>query len=274
MLQGYFDSSGTKSQPFVSLAGFVADVSDWTTFSEEWNAALERHHIEVFKMQIESKRKPLAKRNDRVAEFVAIIRKHALFKIKSSISVPDFRESVSRAVAIHEERLHSISPLVATLADQFLDDIHYWLIENLVMALTVGLWDGGFREPFDMFFDKQIIEMCPGAPVMYGISKSIMAPHFRRMLPDQLISRDDAAFRPLQAADLFAWATRRRHERNIETWEWLFEELNNVKTISCRFIDSKSLRRQVSAFYGYVLGRTPRFNQSLIDQWSKLIPIR
>jgi len=268
MLQGWFDASGTKGQSIVSLAGFSADVAAWADFSDEWDVALKRHHIAVFKMQVESKRKPIARRNERIADFWAIIRKYAMLRIESSISIPDFNLAVTKSVNILDARLQCISPNVAALAKQLLDDPYFWIIGNLVAGFCAGVWERGFRDPFDMFFDTQILEMCPGSPVMYGITRSIVRPQFQRMLPAQPISRSDEEFRPLQAADLLAWITRRQHEKTIEGWEWLVRELDHIDRIPCRFVNAATLRPQVSAFYSYVLGRSPRFNQALIDHWS------
>ncbi len=273
MLQGYFDSSGTKSHGVVSLAGFSTDVLAWTKFSDDWDAALKRHHLKVFKMQLESKR-PTLKRNDRIADFLDIIRKHVPMKLESSISIPEFDSAVTQAIDNLDERLRDISPRVAALAKQLLDDIYFWLIGNLVAGFCKGAWDRGFREPFDLFFDTQILEMCPGAPALYDIIKTIIPLEFQKMLPEQLISRNDIQFRPLQAADMFSWITRRQHEKNTEGWEWLIQELDKIETIPCRFVDARMLRPQISAFYAYVLGQTPRFSQALIDRWSKFVPQR
>ena len=76
-------------------------------------------------MQAESKRKPTAKRDARIADFLAITKQHVPFKIESSISIPDFDSAVTRTIERFDERLRKISPRVAALAKQILDDPNF-----------------------------------------------------------------------------------------------------------------------------------------------------
>src|SRR6266550_6487480 len=92
MLQGYFDASGSKNQnSVISLAGFITNSGKWTEFSDDWDKLLKRYHLSVFKMQVQSKRKPIKERNARISEFVAVIKRHILlprFFLRSILRLP------------------------------------------------------------------------------------------------------------------------------------------------------------------------------------------
>lgn len=271
MLQGYFDASGSKHQDrVISLAGFVTNSGKWTSFSEDWDRLLHEQHTAVFKMQVETKRRP-EERNARIAEFVAMIRQHVLFKIECSINVSDFLGVVSEPInTVQAAWLPRRSHLVS-LCKQLLDDCHFWIISNLVAAFGPGVWDRGFHHPFDLFFDEQLLEMSRAAPIFYEISKNLAPPRFRRILPDRLISRKDTEFPPLQAADLFAWIARRNYQQEVEGWEWLIAELDAIESMQCFFLDKARLTKQIGAFYEYILGLGPQFEDEQIKRWSKLI---
>jgi hypothetical protein len=42
------DASGSKGSPYLTVAGFVSSVADWTSFSEQWTARLKADGIEYF----------------------------------------------------------------------------------------------------------------------------------------------------------------------------------------------------------------------------------
>jgi hypothetical protein len=270
MLQGYFDASGTKEHAVISLAGFVTNSGKWAEFSEDWQAALDRHHLTVFKMQIESKRKPIEKRNARITDFAAIIKKHILFKIESSISVPDFTFAVSNPISGAEQLVCEKSYLLIFLR-RLLDDPCFWIISQLVVNFGLGVWERSYHHPFDLFFDEQILEMCHAAPIFYEIAKTFSPPKYRRIFPDHLISRPDNEFRPLQAADMFAWLARKKHGQDIDEWEWLVAELETIESMRCPFVGKQELTSRMWGMIKAMCAPRTEFPEEKIARWSKLI---
>lgn len=262
-LQGYFDASGTKEHRTISLAGFVTEREAWASFSTAWDAALKRYRLKVFKMQLE-------KRNARVSEFSAIIKKHVSLRIDSSISVPHFSSAVTKSIA-ETSGILPVKPHVSKIAKRLLDDPYFFLIGNLVSAFCHGIWERGHREQCDLYFDKQILEMCPSSDVIYDMIKTLALPRFQQLLPDRLKSRDDEIYKPLQAADMLAWISRKRREGDLNGLSWLIAELDSIEAIPCIFMDAKSLLPQMAGFYTYVFGRMPRFEKRLIERWSTFI---
>jgi hypothetical protein len=259
MLQGYFDDSGSQGQDsVVTLAGFVANSGEWSEFANDWDKLLRQHHIPLFKMHKESKRKPDEKRNDVISQFVAVIQKHLPYKVECSVSVVDFRS------VIHG-RFHRKSPMA-----RLLESYYFWVFHNLIGNVCHGIWRRGYRHPFDLFFDEQLIE-AEQARNFYEIGKHVAPPRCRRILPTEPIFRNDIEFRPLQAADLFAWITRKHYNREGAGWEWLIAELDKVESMQCPFLDHKTLSNQISAFYEYVLGDQSRFSEKQINRWSKFL---
>jgi len=160
MLQGYFDDSGKENQfAVITLAGLVAHGEKWRAFSSDWKQLLKRYNIAFFKMREESKRRPISKRDARIAEFVAVIRKHVAFKLESSISVADFRAIVKETFISNIIKLippsvghHDLTQYEAT---KLLSNPYFWTFHNLIAGLCGGIWHRGYRHPFDITFDEQ-----------------------------------------------------------------------------------------------------------------------
>ncbi len=164
MLQGYFDDSGTENQSsVVTLAGFVAHGEKWSAFSGDWDKLLKQHHMAVFKMQKESKRRR-QERDARIAEFAAVIRQYVAFKLDCSISVSDFQVVVKGAFIAkilksiplgsvrnqHELTEHELTKLCG--------NYYFWGFHNLIASVCRGIWHRGYHLPFDVFFDEQLID--------------------------------------------------------------------------------------------------------------------
>jgi len=251
MLQGYFDESGSEGQDsaFV-LAGFITTAEKWTRFSDEWDQLLTSH-CPVFKMRKESKRKPVDARNKRIGAFVDVIKRNILFKIECSVSIPAFR-------AVIKGKFHPESR-----AARITDSYYFWVFHNLIAKLCQGIWDRGYRHQFDIFFDEQL-KYGPQAAKLYGIAHDVAKPKYRRMLPDEPIFRSDTEFRPLQAADMFAWLVRKYYNQEpMEEWQWLLDELKAVNSIVSPFLDGPLLFKLM---YG---GDASQFSEKTIEKWSK-----
>ena len=272
MLQGYFDDSGTEGQDsVVTLAGFVTESGRWTKFSDEWDKLLKSHHLPLFKMQKESKRRPTAKRDARIADFAAVIEEHVAFKVECSISVPAFQSLVQNLfigkIIKSLPRGLELSPYELT---DLLGNYYFWGFHNLIASVCRGIWHRGYRHPFDLFFDEQLIDG-PAARKSYVVARDVAKPKFKRMLPVEPIFRNDATFRPLQAADLFAWIARRTHSRALGGWEWLEARLDSIESMQCPFLGEEQLTQQILAFIEYEPGT---FDQRTQERWVKALRSR
>ncbi len=272
MFQGYFDASGTKEHPFITFAGLADIGQNWTAFSADWDVVLKKHHLEVFKMQLESKRRPIEKRDARILDFFSVIKKYVRYKIQCSLEVAAFKSIVS--TPIQEARLLvSGKPFLLLFMEQLVDDPQFWLIMNTIPSFAIGSRERGYKHQFDLFIDEQIIEMCKGVPVFYEIMKNLSPSKFRDMFPPQMISRSDTTFRPLQAADMFAWIARRRDSNDIEGWEWLVSEFQEIESMKCEPLNQHQIAKLMMAMVSYMVGPKNEFTEAQIDRWSKLIPL-
>jgi hypothetical protein len=251
MLQICCDESGTEGQDaVVVMAGFVTTTEKWTCFSDEWDQMLTPH-CPVFKMRKESKRKPIAKRNERLAAFAEIIKRNVLFKIECSVSVPAFRKVVKGKFSPGNHR------------GSVVDDYYFWIFQNLIARLCEGIWHRGYRHQFDLFFDEQL-KYGPRAAKLYKIVQDVARPRYRRMLPDAPIFRKDDEFLPLQAADMFAWLVRKYYNRDVADWQWLLDELKSVETMVSPFLDEKRLTE-------LMYGPGYDFDEKTIKRWTRIL---
>jgi hypothetical protein len=251
MLQGCFDESGSEGQDsVVVMAGFVTTAERWTHFSDEWNQMLTPH-CPVFKMRSESQRKPVKKRNERIAAFAEIIKRNILFKIECSVSVPAFCKVVKDKIAPGYRKTSVV------------DDYYFWIFQNLIARLCEGVWHRGYRHQFDLFFDEQL-KYGPRAKKLYRIVQDVAPRRSRGMLPDEPIFRKDHEFMPLQAADMFAWLVRRYYNRDVAEWQWLLDELKSVETMVSPFLDEKLLTKLM-----YDPGYD--FDEKTTKRWSRIL---
>jgi hypothetical protein len=187
MLQGYFDESGTAGNDrVVSLAGFITTTDRWVKFSDAWDDLLKRYKLPVFKMHKESKRKPVRERDARIAAFADVIKKNLLYKIECSVGVSAFGEIVKGKLFPRNRNARIV------------DEYYLWVFHNLIARLCEGIWERGFHNPFDVFFDEQL-KYGPQAAKFYRIALDVAKPRYRRMLPEEPIFRKDHEFRPLRA---------------------------------------------------------------------------
>jgi hypothetical protein len=100
-----------------------------------------------------------------------------------------------------------------------------------------------------MIFDENMI-FGPRARVWYPVLRELVRikePELFSILPVDPLFRSDDEFKPLQAADLFAWCAREQAEGNDACFLWLIDEMPNVRsTEHSQYYDKErmhSLRR-------------------------------
>lgn len=204
VLQAFIDDCGSEPQSSVfALEGFVASHEAWAKFSDERDAALrEPPSLAYFKMseaanfhgQFAKKRGwTEQKRNDRLIGLASIIRKHALARVAESMPQDGY--------------LKHIASLPASARSLSTDTPYPMLVLQTVLAVAVGGLRHGINEPCDFIFDEQvgfsdeIMRRWPQINDFVNNTKNGLA----EMVGSRPIFRDELSFKPLQAADLYAW---------------------------------------------------------------------
>ena len=195
VLQGFFDDSGSSpNQPVFVLAGFLSTTDRWAQFSNEWAAKLTSVGLPSFKMS--SGYGPAwalregwshEARDKFVYELAEIIGRHGTHRVDVSVFRTDFDDLLLNAVD---------SPEYA--------DPYYLLFQTTCRAVWAGISD-----PCDFIFDEQ------GKVGLRAVSwwphvRDWFDPKVHPLIGSSPIFRDDARFRPLQAADMYAWLIRER----------------------------------------------------------------
>lgn len=221
-IQAYVDDSGNRgnTRHFV-LAGLVGHSEDWAAFSEEWAACLaESPSVSVFKMAHAAARSgefyrwTEQMRDDKLRALARIINRHAKIATWSAIDLEAHAETWAKRLP----KPHS--------------ETYFYPYHCTIMATCFALWDRGWREPFEIIFDEQVV-FGPRARAWYPIVKGVVAhkePEAVAIMPVDPMFRSDTDFLPIQAADLFAWCIRKATDDPTFTrFEWLLAEMPNVK---------------------------------------------
>lgn len=220
-IQVFVDDSGNKGQSrHFALVGLIGHSDHWAVFNEEWRACLdEAPRIPLFKMREAAARSgafrgfSLDQRDNRLGALARIINRAAQITTTSIID----HEAHSRTWA-SMPKPHS--------------EVYFWPFQNIIQATCHTLWDAGWREPFEVIYDEQVI-FGPRALHWYPVVKRLFElqfPEQSALLPaSPEFKKDDDAL-PIQAADMFAWCHRKAtDEQGAIEFEWLLREMPNVK---------------------------------------------
>ena len=216
---GYFDDSGsdTGSRWYV-LAGFIAPVSDWKTFSAKWFDALNKEpNLRYFRMaeamamdgQFRNGwNEPL--RNQRVVELVDIVAELNPVRVECFLNRSDFN-SLVKGLTIG--------------GDQSWGDPYFLLFYHLILSVAGNASDIGWNSDCDFIFDdqgklgKHAVERWDWMKENVE-SSDVSNTELNRVLGSPPKFRDDVKFLPLQAADMLAWLIRdiftKGHGDNID----------------------------------------------------------
>ena len=247
LLQAFVDDSGSdqESATFV-LAGFVASYEKWGQFTNEWQAALDKPpKLDFFKMAEansllgqfhKSKGWNDDLRDERISEFVSIIQRFAALRISVSVT--------------NEHFIRYIKSLPTPGRNLSTDSPYTLLMVNLVPMYAIYASLHKFAGPCDFVFDEQL-----------GFSEEILGwwdhlywpetpSNLKSFIGSRPIWRDEVSFLPLQAADLYAWQTRRHQDENKRLFMPMrrpLRRLMDIPFISHQFHEAEviQLRRQL-----------------------------
>jgi hypothetical protein len=242
-LQIYVDDSGTEgTHPVVSLAGFFGQAEKWAEFSDEWRAWADRAPAirylkmkEAVKLRGEFGRFRAVERDWKLKGFMRIIRQFADKAIYATVDVsalharPEIRDNV-----LGRSYWGMFLAILAGVCDE------------LIEAKTYPL------EPFEIIFDRQV-NYEPKIRIWYPCLRRLyiesIDPVAEKLLPNEVLFRDDKEFLPLQAADVIAWHFRMLKEGQSSQFEWVANSLAGIIPVSrfSKHFDGESLQRILEA---------------------------
>jgi hypothetical protein len=197
-LQAFIDDSKTgdltKPGAVFVLAGYVSSVSDWLTFTDEWQAVLNGPPtLDKFKMSQFVHRYGME--DTRLVAFRRVIERHVRGAITASVDMDVYR----RFVSFYPPKTIQ-NPYYLLLLD---------LIIQLKRAAPLIKLDGKIEFVFDeQLRDKDVIK--------YTWSRiPETRPDIAAFIGNEPKWEKEEEFLPLQAADAIAWWTRRHREERL-----------------------------------------------------------
>jgi Protein of unknown function (DUF3800) len=197
-LSAAFDDSGSDGLgPVFVLAGYLAGVESWKTFTVEWANELQRPpSIPYLKMkEANSLRGPFwgwsaTGRDEKLDRLSDVIVRHVPFGISSTIFWEDWRTVAGKNADV---------PLVP-----------YDFLYHSTMAVTAQHVIKKFprKSKVDFVFDDQE-GAGTRAAFYYSTIRNWHTSEEREVIAGPPVQRDEKIFLPLQAADMIAWQTRR-----------------------------------------------------------------
>lgn len=222
-LQAVIDDSGKGINPVFVLAGFVLSAYQWTVFSDHWQAILDASpKIAYFKMQEAAgcrgqfARFSVQQRDKKVEALVRLI--------------VDYRPLALKDVMPNEayERVFR-GKLAKSL------DYPYFIPYHEIMGT---LWryqynnDWHVDEKIDFIFDEQGKESDLSQRI-WSFTASDVPAAVKEFVGAKPVHRDEKAFLPLQAADLYAWQIRRFYEVKSGGNEYNDPAWKALSTLEC-----------------------------------------
>jgi|GEM_PF-2360642 len=202
-LQAFVDDSGSGGDTKVfALAGFVANAELWKKFSDDWDAILGKDPpIPYFKMYDAARETgvfegwPVEHIDRKVEEFVSTIIAYngqEFFSVHAALLNQDYETTLRGRVP--EET----------------DEPYLFLMSGIMTTWYIHQRDHNLNEPTDFIFDSQ---STPAKKIRDLWDYAVLnAPVSKDLFQNEPILRDDKVFKPLQAADINVWKTRRDKE--------------------------------------------------------------
>ena len=215
-LQAWIDDSGKGQEPVYLLAGYLGAPSQWASFSDDWNDMLQGPPKLAYMKAIEANRRKgqfkgwtETERDGRLLQAVSLIKKHGVIGIKVGLKHKDFDKILKLDVP------GLSTPYEPIMAHMMITTLN--LIEDYLPPSSKT------RAQVEFLFDcgtvrREELEICYKALIKGS-------PHFQRYFYSEPSFRDDKRFKPLQAADLYAWHVRRLYaleakNKTLDTEVW------------------------------------------------------
>jgi len=192
MLSAYIDDSLERGSVLI-MAGFVASPARWEAFSDEWRKWVKHARLEAFHMSEIWARRPNNELWEHMPWFYGAVKDH----IEGAITV---------AIPIEPlERVFKNSPLreYAVFGQPY-----FWGIRSILNWTGQYQTEWGAKDPIDFIFDergeKKIVRD------VWDFYKANVPPSVQAVTGREPIFEDDMKVLPLQAADMWAWWSRKQ----------------------------------------------------------------
>ena len=251
MLQVWFDDSGKGQLPVFVLAGYYGDVSDWVTFSHNWQQLLNKEPrleyikgYEAFGLRREFKGWTEKTRDDRLLEFIPLIKSYSGKGLAMTIGHEAFRKIIAIAPG---------TPFTNP----------YTFAYNLALATVLPIvLEFSPQDTIDIVFDRDLIKP-KRAQEAYEMIPSDLAQFLARQQPR---FEDDKNFMPLQAADLLAYCIRVQSDPNPRNKRVLKSPVfDALRSISTAFIQVGN--EEMEYLRNRVMGKNPGRRPFRIMRW-------
>lgn len=213
VLQAYVDDTGNSPNEYTfMLAGFVAPSEAWAKFCDDWQSLIDRPpgatylkttHAYSLRLEFHKRKGWTRKLRDAfMLDAADIIRAH-----------------VHESVAVWARRGHfdkHLKTLALPYARDAADHPYFLCFYHLILSVA-ALHSLGKPQPCDFIFDEQS-KLGENALSWWGMFKHFAergsTTDFTPFLGSPPTFRDEKKFKPLQAADFYAWHMRRRIWQN------------------------------------------------------------
>lgn len=232
MLQLFSDDSGKLNDgPVCALAGYLSTAERWGAFSNDWQAAIDEEPSiaylkasEAFALRDEFKKFDSDRRDTKLKRLIPIITRHAM---------------AGFCVAVPSEPFRRI--MQGWMNPEYLDRPYFMLFHEIIVRCTAYADQNNLDDKIDFIFDIQGDEPKAMGDFMAQFHEfAETAPESaKRFLggPPSFKSEQDA--RPIQAADLLAWWSRRGVDQSPSSS--YLEQLLEVPTFMAT-LDEQRLR--------------------------------
>ncbi len=232
MLQAWFDESGRGLDPVFVLAGYVGFADRIKDCAGEYQAVMRKSPelpylkgIAANALKYEFAGWTEAERDAKLCELIAVIRKYELIALSVAIDSRAFKKVLRQPKGIMKNPDALAYCHIVT-----------WLLHSASVKQP--------PEQIELIFDQGVLSREKQISESYDGMRS----HLPKKLSDMLVSRprfeNDKENLPLQAADLFAWHTRRDYEEQLlhkRRWSArVWDELRTVRGKSI-FLGPKEL---------------------------------
>ena len=198
MLVGYFDESGSKDTPLVTIAGYLSDERRWKRFEREWRRALKEHGAQYLHMREYAHRRgefkgwPEYKRKALLANLIWIIKSNVQFRVGVVVPCEEYKATIG-AIDPKDTRL---SP--------------FWLcFQTCLSAIGAYCQQEGIADDIALVFDENNESAKHAVGFYTAFKRSSKVPNGKQFV--SLSFADDKIHTPLQAADLLAYEFNKYH---------------------------------------------------------------
>lgn len=198
MLIAYFDESGSKDTPLVTMAGYLSDERRWKHFEREWAKALKEHGAKYFHMKefahfrgefegwTEGQRKALVQR------LTWVITSNVQFRVGAVVPCEAFKQSVGSL----EPNNKGLSP--------------FWLcFLSCLKAISAYCQKHNITDDTALLFDENNESSQLATGFYTAFKQATNVPNRSQFV--SLSFGDDKIYTPLQAADLLAYELNKSH---------------------------------------------------------------